>query len=220
LSRFDAAPGNCGPNQAAGARRPDFRVYFGAVFGHRRAVFERDRASRISLPLLLATLLLIPGCEPDECDLSLNYHIAGIGNHSVTWNAPSTECAVVDLGSSLGSVGVTIDAGATISFQRGERARFRIELETSPTVGVHPVEVIYTDDNFETWASTGNSDCVVAIASYEFVDWIRDDHHRIRGALSCAGPLLEELGNPANSDQLQITDATFNVYAGSDSLSF
>ncbi|MFO7561974.1 MAG: hypothetical protein R6X02_04980 [Enhygromyxa sp.] len=174
-----------------------------------------SRASRLS-PLLVSLILLsVPGCEPDECDLSLVY-AAGGGSHSLTWAAPSAECSFTT--SSV--LGTRID-------WKLDNSSFEIQLP-APTVGdhptevgVHPVDLIYRDANAKTWyTSEGGfqipaSDCVASISAVEFVDWVTDDHYRIRGTVTCTGPLVDvSFGDIAGANQLQFSDVKFNVYVG------
>jgi hypothetical protein len=168
------------------------------------------RASRPTL-LLALSLLFVAGCEPDECDLALAYNIAGIGNHAITWAAPSAECSV-----SNESV-----LGGTIEWSL-DNAQFRFRSPGVLGIGVHLVTVTYRDSAGKTWYSTAGSGsippstCVATIVEWELVDWVVDDHYRIRGMVTCPGPLLDtDIGDLGSAQRLQfMQDVTFNVYVG------
>lgn len=160
--------------------------------------------------LALATLALTTACEPDECSVDFSYQVTSAGQNSLfayVWRAPATTCELAG----------SFAAGRELVFEDGER-RLAITLPLGePRVGLHAVETDYKDEFGVMWTSNSSealsSGCTARLDQAELVEWMSNDHYRIRGSVQCVGPLAMLL-EPENDDRLRWTDLRFTLYAG------
>lgn len=167
-----------------------------------------DRLSPRIAALLLSMLAFVPGCEPDECDLEFSYRVNWGDLYKHVWHAPATECSAIS---------GTLGEGDVIRYER-DAQNLNISLPLgSWRLGVQEVNVSFSDEFGNLWTSRpgelDGSDCVAVVHSVEIVDWVKFDHLRLSGTLSCTGPL--QSNNPSldeEPDQLQLLATNFSLY--------
>jgi hypothetical protein len=158
---------------------------------------------------LLTTLLLVPGCVPDEC--TVDFVVSGAVDYTYALRSANTECTV----NTTAVPGVP----GILSFSANDGAELQITMrEDDLTIGTHYADVVF-ESTAGSWVTAGGSTCLVTITESEFVDWVRDDHRRVSGVMECTGPLTGYTGGAGNDD-LYITGVSFSVYAGSLNLPF
>jgi hypothetical protein len=186
----------------------------------KRARTEAEgRVQAVSIPaLVLASLLFVPGCVPDEC--TIDFVVSGAVDYTYALRSSNTEC----------TVNTTIVPGVPgiLSFSANDGTEMQITLrEDDLTIGTHYADVVFSSTE-GSWVTTGlgfdpdenlGATCLVTITESEIVDWVRDDHRRVSGVMECTGPLTGS-GSGGGEDDLYITGVSFSVYAGSLNLPF
>lgn len=164
-------------------------------------------AQRLACGLLLsATLLGASGCESEQCNLNIT--LGGALEWAWVWieeDACSINTAVL--------LNDGFESGTAIRFPHGEGTFFEFTVPTL-AVGTHFADSVIYSEGGQVWEAGGFSTssetiCSVAIGTYELVDWVQRDRHRVVGTVVCDGPLDEVGGN----SELTVSNVTFSVYA-------
>lgn len=166
----------------------------------------RRFAHRCTCWLMLGCVLLTaPGCEDEQCDLNIT--LSGALEFIWVWKEGDA-CSINT--STLLSDG--FGRGTAIRFPYGDMAFFEFTIP-SLAVGTYFTDSVIYSQGGQIWDaggfSTSPANCSVSIGSYELVDWVQNDHHRIVGALVCDAPLHEVGGDT----ELTVSNVSFTVYA-------
>ncbi len=165
----------------------------------------------------LIVLLIVPGCEPEECDLDFQFSVDDT-TYQLRLDDDFAQCLFSD------GFGVY---GQGLSYLASDGAVVDIQFPGEFAVGVFPVALNYINASGKPWYSQSGgltepnfaSGCVATVSTFERVDWTRIDRYRIRGVIDCPLPLLETPVASEFADELIVERMTFNVYTdvlGSD----
>jgi hypothetical protein len=163
------------------------------------AIVRPPLLNRLGVGLLLVTVLSVPGCKPDECDVNFTYTIGG-NTYSYIWGSPSTECSYA-----------YYDADIRYD-NEAANLRFALRPGSALVVGVHAIDVRY-DDGVTLWVNDPLAPCSLVITQARHEEWVRDDHLQVTGSVACPGTLRSSDLSDTNSS-LVLIELNFNIYAG------